>query len=68
LKFPPQHIRTTPTAVDRFTREAKAAAALDHPNICTVYEIDEVDGQAFIAMACVEGKTSSVPSPWKRQP
>ena len=57
LKFLPQHIRTNPTAVDRFTREAKAAAALDHPNICTVYEIDEVDGQAFIAMACVEGTT-----------
>ena len=57
LTFLPQHIQTTPTAVDRFTREAKAEAALDHPNICTVYEIDEVDGQAFIAMACVEGKT-----------
>ncbi len=50
LKFLPQHIQTTPTAVDRFTREAKAAAALDHPNICTVYEIDESEGQAFIAM------------------
>jgi len=42
---------------DRLLREARAAAALDHPNICPVYEIDEAGGEAFIAMACVEGES-----------
>ncbi len=41
----------------RFLREAQAAAALDHPNICTVYEIDEADGQTFLSMAYLEGET-----------
>ncbi len=41
----------------RFLREARAAAALDHPNVCTVYEIDEVDGQTFLSMAYIEGET-----------
>ena len=42
---------------ERFLREAQAAAALDHPNICTVHEIDEVEGETFIAMAFIEGRT-----------
>ena len=42
---------------ERFLREAQAAAALDHPNICTVYEIDEADGQTFLSMAYLEGET-----------
>ena len=41
----------------RFEREAKATAALDHPNICTVFEIDEAEGRTFLAMAFVEGQT-----------
>ena len=44
-------------AKERFLREAQAAAGLDHPNICTVYEIDEVEGETFLAMAYVEGRT-----------
>ena len=55
LKFLAPHLLQDAEARRRFIREAKAAAALDHPNICTVHEIDEVDGRTFIAMAFIEG-------------
>ena len=55
LKFLAQRLTLDPEAKKRFRREARAAAAVDHPNICTVHEIDEVDGQIFIAMAYIEG-------------
>ncbi len=58
LKFLSADIRSDPVAHQRFVREAQAASALDHPNICTIYEIDETDdGQLFIAMAYYAGET-----------
>ena len=57
LKFLPPGQFSGEAEKARFLREARAAAALDHPNICTVYEVDEVDGQPFIAMAYLEGET-----------
>lgn len=56
LKFPSSQVMKSDTEKVRFLREAKAAAALDHPNICTIYEIDEIDGKTFIAMAYVDGE------------
>ena len=57
LKFLSQDLTGTGEHADRFLREAQAAAALDHPNICTVYEIDEADGSTFLAMAYLEGES-----------
>jgi serine/threonine protein kinase/Tfp pilus assembly protein PilF len=56
LKFLPQEYTRDKDARERFIQEARAAAVLDHPNICTVYEIDEINGQTFIAMAYIRGQ------------